>query len=166
MSGTTEQPVRVLFVCLGNICRSPSAEGVFREKVKAAGLQAWVETDSCGTGDWHIGKSPDARAVAAAAQRGIAIADLRARQFQVQDLQVFDYILAMDQQNLNDLRQLWRRHGGTEPCLFLDYAANTASREVPDPYFGGDEGFAQVLDLIEAASEGLLAELGRRHGEH
>lgn len=148
-------PVRVLFVCLGNICRSPSAEGVFRKVVQQAGLDDRVTIDSCGTGGWHVGKAPDSRAIAAAHQRGIDIADLRARQFSSEDLDRFDYVLVMDRQNLADVRDVWRQNGGTEPVLFLEFG-NSGHDEVPDPYYGGDHGFEQVLDLINDASDGLL----------
>lgn len=151
-----ENRVSVLFVCLGNICRSPTAEGLFRACVQRAGLEDRIEIDSCGTGGWHVGKSPDERATAAAARRGIDLTPLRARQFSAGDLDRFDFILTMDRQNLADIKDFWRQNGGTEPALFLDYAPEASVREVPDPYYGGDQGFEYVLDLIEAASDGLL----------
>lgn len=151
-------PVKVLFVCLGNICRSPSAEGVFRKVVHQAGLDGQITIDSCGTGDWHVGKEPDSRAIAAARNRGIDISDLRARQFRSKDLDEFDYVLVMDRQNLADVREIWRQNGGTEPVLFLRYGGSGYD-EVPDPYYGGNHGFEHVLDLIHEASEGLLAEI-------
>lgn len=154
-------PVRVLFVCLGNICRSPSAEGVFRKVVQQAGLDDRVTIDSCGTGGWHVGKAPDSRAIAAARQRGIDIADLRARQFSGEDLDSFDYVLVMDRQNLADVRDVWRQNGGTEPVLFLEFGSS-GHVEVPDPYYGGDHGFEHVLDLINDASEGLLQHIRER----
>ncbi|MDR9426455.1 MAG: low molecular weight protein-tyrosine-phosphatase, partial [Marinobacter sp.] len=113
--------VRVLFVCLGNICRSPSAEGVFRSLVEEAGLSDRIHIDSCGTGSWHIGKSPDSRAMEAARKRGIDISDLRARQIIEADLDGFDYVLVMDRQNLADVKDLWHQNGGTAPELFLSY---------------------------------------------
>lgn len=149
------EPVKVLFVCLGNICRSPSAEGVFRQVVQQAGLDDRIMIDSCGTGNWHVGKCPDNRATAAARKRGIDIADLRARQFSSEDLDRFDHILVMDRQNLADVRDVWRQNGGTEPVLFLEFG-NSGHDEVPDPYYGGEHGFEHVLDLINEASEGLL----------
>lgn len=152
------EPVSVLFVCLGNICRSPSAEGVFRQVVEKAGLAEKVRIDSCGTGDWHIGKAPDNRARAAAAKRGVDIGHLRARQFQESDLAQYDYVLVMDQQNLADVKRVWERVGGTRPELFLGYGQSEHD-EVPDPYYGGDQGFETVLDLIHDASEGLLSQL-------
>ena len=158
---SARKPVNVLFVCLGNICRSPSAEGVFRDVVARAGLEADIHIDSCGTGGWHVGKAPDERAVAKARQRGIDISGLRARQFRASDLAQFDVILVMDRQNLADVRDVWRQAGGTEPELFLTYGSSPHD-EVPDPYYGGDDGFEAVLDLIEEASEGLLARIRER----
>lgn len=155
------KPVHVLFVCLGNICRSPSAEGVFRHIVRNAGLEDRIHIDSCGTGDWHVGNAPDDRARQKALQRGIDISGLRARQFRASDLERFDYVLVMDRQNLADVRDVWRQNGGTEPELFLSYGRSEHD-EVPDPYYGGDKGFETVLDLIEDASEGLLDAI-RRH---
>lgn len=154
-------PVKVLFVCLGNICRSPSAEGVFRKVVNQAGLDDQIAIDSCGTGDWHVGKGPDSRAVAAARNRGIDIGDLRARQFRSEDLDQFDYVLVMDRQNLADVRDIWRQNGGTEPVLFLQFGSSGYD-EVPDPYYGGNHGFEHVLDLINEASEGLLKHIRGR----
>lgn len=148
-------PVKVLFVCLGNICRSPSAEGVFRKVVNQAGLADQITIDSCGTGDWHVGKAPDSRAVAAARNRGVDIGNLRARQFRSEDLDQFDHVLVMDRQNLADVRDIWRQNGGTEPVLFLQFGSSGYD-EVPDPYYGGNHGFEHVLDLINEASEGLL----------
>ena len=157
----SEQKIRILFVCLGNICRSPSAEGVFRQLAEREGLLSALEIDSCGTGHWHIGKKPDARATAAAARRGVDLSGLRARQIEPEDLDRFDYILTMDRANLADVRDMWHQNGGTEPQLFLSFASANAM-EVPDPYYGGEDGFDQVLDLIEQASEGLLREIRER----
>jgi protein-tyrosine phosphatase len=150
--------VKVLFVCLGNICRSPSAEGVFRQQVRAAGLQDEIEIDSAGTGDWHVGKAPDSRTVRAARQRGYALEELRARQFEVADFQRFDLILAMDQSNLRDLQALRPATARAELDLFLRRCGQ-AEHEVPDPYYGGADGFDRVLDLIECAGAALLADL-------
>ena len=154
--------VRVLFVCLGNICRSPTAEGVFRQLVEGSGLHQRIDIDSCGTGSWHVGKAPDPRAMAAALRRGVDISGLRARQLVAQDLDEFDFILTMDRQNLADVREVWHQNGGAEPELFLRYADAPAAQEVPDPYYGGDQGFETVLDLIESASRGLLQEIRER----
>lgn len=155
------EPVRVLFVCLGNICRSPTAEGVFRSLVTAASLSERIEIDSCGTGAWHVGKSPDRRAQEAALRRGIDISGLRARQISAVDLDRFDYVLVMDRQNLADVKDIWLQNGGTRPALFLTYG-DSGHSEVPDPYYGGHEGFETVLDLIEQAGQGLLADIRRR----
>lgn len=153
--------MRVLFVCLGNICRSPTAEGVFRRELAAAGLAHRVEVDSCGIAGWHVGKAPDARSTAAARRRGIDLSDLRARQLAPDDYQRFDYLLAMDHDNLAALQAqqpaACRAHVG----LFLDFAGHS-DRAVPDPYYGGEQGFEEVLDLVEAASRGLVDELARR----
>ena len=156
------EPIRVLFVCLGNICRSPTAEGVFRHLLTQQGLADRVAVDSCGTGSWHIGKAPDERARQAAASRGIDIGHLRARQFRPEDLDEFHYVLTMDRQNLADVRDVWHQQGGTEPVLFLDFLANSHVDEVPDPYYGGTDGFEHVLDLVTEAGEGLLADIRTR----
>lgn len=155
------ESVKVLFVCLGNICRSPSAEGVFRALVEKSSLAHRIQIDSCGTGHWHIGKAPDARAAQSAQKRGIDISTLRARQFTAEDLDEFDYVLVMDRQNLADVSDVWRQNGGTEPKLFLSYG-NSGHQEVPDPYYGGADGFELVLDLIQEAGEGLLADIRER----
>lgn len=154
--------VKILFVCMGNICRSPTAEGVMRALVRDAGLEHHIALDSAGTGGWHAGDPPDGRAVAAARARGVDL-DGAARQVQVSDFDAFDLILAMDAANLADLRALApdsaraRRLG-----LLRDYdpeARDDAERDVPDPYYGGEDGFADVLDLVDAACRGLLAHL-------
>lgn len=146
----------VLFVCLGNICRSPTAQAVFQHKVKLRGLADRIVVDSAGTGDWHVGSPPDRRALAAARSRGYDMSDLRARQVSVRDFMHFDYILAMDNANLRDLESLRPVGYGGEVDLFLRYCKATGVLEVPDPYYGGESGFESVLDLIEDASEGLL----------
>ena len=152
-------PVRVLFVCLGNICRSPTAHGVFESLVRERGLQEQIQVDSCGTGDWHIGHAPDRRASEEAARRGYDLSHLRARQVQQRDFRDFDYILAMDKQNLADLRGLCDGEHRGHLGLFLAFDPQSLVDEVPDPYYGGDEGFTRVLDMVEAASEGLLREI-------
>jgi len=146
----------ILFVCLGNICRSPTAEGVFRARAARAGLGGHVEIDSAGTGDWHVGHPPDRRAIAAAATRGYDLAALRARQVVAGDFHRFDWILAMDRANLRDLSALRPRSFAGHLGLFLDVAPSLGLREVPDPYYGGTEGFERVLDLIETASDALI----------
>jgi protein-tyrosine phosphatase len=153
--------MRVLFVCLGNICRSPTAEGVLRHKLREAGLQAHVEVDSAGTGDWHVGKAADLRTRQAAQQRGYDLSALRGRQVQAADFNAFDLILAMDTSNLRDLQQLRPGNATAELDLFLR-RYQLQLDEVPDPYYGGADGFEQVLDLIEQACEGLLCEIKGR----
>lgn len=150
--------MRVLFVCLGNICRSPTAEGVLRHKLREAVLQARVEVDSAGTGDWHVGKGADLRTRQAAQQRGYDLSALRGRQVQAADFNAFDLILAMDNSNLRDLQQLRPGNASAELDLFLR-RYHLQLDEVPDPYYGGADGFEQVLDLIEQACEGLLREI-------
>ncbi|PHS25186.1 MAG: protein-tyrosine-phosphatase [Robiginitomaculum sp.] len=147
---------RILFVCLGNICRSPSAEAVLRYQAGQQGLS--LEVGSAGTGNWHVGQAPDARAMSAAAGRGIDMQNLRARQVSVADFTRFTHIFAMDQSNLADL-QAMRPEGGIMPALFLGPASNTPPGDVPDPYYGGAQGFEHMLDLIEAAAEGFLETL-------
>jgi protein-tyrosine phosphatase len=146
----------VLFVCLGNICRSPTAEGVFAAFVERRGLADLILMDSCGTGDWHIGSAPDSRATAAAAERGYDLCHLRGRQVHVSDFDKYDYILAMDQSNLLELQALRPDNYTGHLGLFLEFAPDVALFDVPDPYYDGAEGFAQVLDLVESASGGLL----------
>jgi len=153
--------MRVLFVCLGNICRSPTAEGVFRHKLREAGLEDLIEVDSAGTGDWHVGKPPDSRTRRAAQLRGYDLSQLRGRQVSVADFTRFDLILAMDHSNLVHLQSLRPGNAATELDLFLR-RHKLALDEVPDPYYGGEDGFEQVLDLIEQASDALLIELKGR----
>jgi len=153
----------VLFVCLGNICRSPTAEAVFRERAYQAGLVDIV-IDSAGTGGWHIGKAPDARSIAAAAERGYDLGDLRARQIQREDFQRFDLVLAMDRQNLKDIRRLAGANSAAHVELFLDYLPDSRQQDVPDPYYGGADGFAEVLDLVEQAADALIAALTQKRG--
>lgn len=149
---------RVLFVCLGNICRSPTAHGVFESLVKARGLDDLILIDSCGTGGWHIGESPDKRATAHAKKRGYDLSHLRARQVQSNDFNEFDYILAMDEANLRELDLLCPKDAKVIPQLFLSFG-DYSETEVPDPYYGGEQGFEHVLDLVESACEGLLEDI-------
>lgn len=151
--------IKVLFVCLGNICRSPTAHVVFESLVQREGLNKQIQVDSAGTGDWHIGHAPDKRASAAAAQRGYDMSALCARQFCAEDFERFDHILAMDENNLQDMLALAPASHRASVGLFLDYGKRFKEREVPDPYYGGDAGFEQVLDLIEDASDELLRAL-------
>ena len=153
---------RVLFVCLGNICRSPTAEGVFRQTVESRGLNQRFDIDSAGTGDWHIGSPPDSRAQSAAARRGIDLSNLRARQTSAADMAAFDYIIAMDRSNYVNLIHLAGEQYQHKIHLFLNLSPDCARDEVPDPYYGGDHGFDQVLDLIEQASKDLLDHIVRQ----
>jgi len=155
--------VKVLFVCLGNICRSPTAEGVFRELVQQKGLKNRIVTDSAGTGSWHVGKEPDKRAQAAAQTRGYDLSDLRARQAVVADFREFDYVLAMDRNNYVDLEGLCPPGYEDRLHMFLSFDANSPEEEVPDPYFGGVAGFDYVLDLVEEAANGLLLDIERTY---
>lgn len=155
--------IKVLFVCLGNICRSPTADGVFRKLVADAGLQDLIEIDSAGTAAWHIGKAPDPRTQEAAASRGYDLSKLRARQAVAEDFYEYDHILAMDQSNLENLQQIRPADASARLGLFLDYAPDLGIKEVPDPYYGGADGFEQVLDLVEAAGKNLLVELVIHH---
>jgi protein-tyrosine phosphatase len=149
-------------VCLGNICRSPTAEAVFRAQVTAAGLGHLIEVDSAGTSDWHLGEPPDPRSMRAAAERLYDLSPLRARQFSANDFEDFDYILAMDQQNLAALEERCPVSYQEKLGLFLDYG-NTGWDEVPDPYNADKDGFDLVLDLVETACADLLATLQARH---
>lgn len=151
------QHISVLFVCLGNICRSPMAEGVFRQVVADAGLSDRFRIDSAGTGSWHVGRPPDIRAQQALAVRGIDISPQRARQFTRDDFKAFDLILAMDRSNYNRLHALAPDVYEPNIRLFMKYAPEMGACEIPDPFFGGPEGFDYVLNLIEVASRGLLA---------
>lgn len=155
--------VNVLFVCLGNICRSPAAEGVFRALVERQGLDGRVACDSAGTGSWHVGKAPDSRMQAAARRRGIELKALRGRQVTAADFERFDYVLAMDGENLANLRALCPPGREGRLGRLLDFAPGVGRRDVPDPYYGGAEGFERVLDLVEAGAEGLLADIRARH---
>ncbi len=146
----------VLFVCLGNICRSPAAEGVLRAKAKERGVD--VTIDSAGTGGWHAGDPPDARMTATTAKRGIDISYQRARQVDLSDFYQFDYLLAMDLSNFSDLLEQAPPNRTCDIRLFLDFA-ECATRETPDPYYGGADGFEHVLDLIEQGAEGFLDHL-------
>ncbi len=154
--------VRVLFVCMGNICRSPLAQGVFEELVKREGLKGEVEADSAGTHSYHLGHPPDERARRSAAKRGLDVGSQRARRLGPEDCESFDYVLAMDEENYRVVAALCRR-GSAEVRPFLDYAPERVETEVPDPFYGGSEGFEHVMDLVEAASKGLLEEIKDKH---
>jgi len=150
---------RLLFICLGNICRSPIAQGVFADILARAGRENAFFLDSAGTGAWHIGNPPDPRGVAAAAARGIDISDQRARQVCARDFSDFDLLLAMDRDNQSVLRALAPEAQAGKIQLFLANAPGLGVAEVPDPYYGGKDGFEDVLDLVEAGSRALLGRL-------
>jgi protein-tyrosine phosphatase len=153
--------VRVLFVCMGNICRSPLAQGVFEDVLRREGLEGEVSVDSAGTGAWHVGSPPDERALSAASLRGVDISSQRARRITPEDCHNFDYVLTMDEENYRAVAGLCRRSAVVRP--FLDFATDSPETAVPDPYYGGPDGFEHVLDLVEEASEGLLDDIRRQH---
>lgn len=155
--------VAVLFVCTGNICRSPTAEGVFRRLVDEAGLAGAVHIDSAGTTDYHVGEAPDPRAREAARRRGIRLDGLCARQVAPDDFDRFDLVLAMDRGHLRQLERLCPPGREGRLRLFMDFAPHMGADEVPDPYYGTDKGFDYVLDLVEAGAQGLLEHLKREH---
>ena len=142
---------------MGNICRSPAAEGVFRNLVKQEGMQGYFYIDSAGTHAYHVGDPPDPRAQRAALQRGVDISSQRARQVQISDFEEFDHILVMDRYNYDTLMFVCPRGHAHKVRLFLDFVPQLETREVPDPYYGGGQGFDRVLDLVEEASRGFLA---------
>ncbi len=150
---------RILFVCLGNICRSPMAEGVFRRVAEDEGVLHLFEIDSAGLGDWHIGQAPDIRAQDAARNRGIDISGQSARQVRHDDYARYDLLLAMDETNYQELVQLAPSDARHKIRRFLDFAPQVPTKDVPDPFYGGPEGFDHALDLIEQAARGLLAHL-------
>jgi protein-tyrosine phosphatase len=156
--------VRVLFVCMGNICRSPIAQGVFESVARREGLEDRIFVDSAGTGNWHVGTPPDERGMKSASLRGLDISSQRARQISRDDCESFDYILTMDEENYRAVAALCRGSAVVRP--FLDFATDSPEREVPDPYYGGADGFERVLDLVEEASEGLLRDIRERHLSH
>ena len=156
------EKISVLFVCMGNICRSPMAEGVFRQMVEEAGLADRIHIDSAGTHAYHVGEPPDTRARETAARRGIDLAGQRARRVTREDIGLFDYVLAMDRDNLAILQDIAEPDHRERIRLFLEFAPETKTREVPDPYYGGQGGFDRVLDLVEAASAGLLETIRRQ----
>lgn len=155
--------ISVLFVCMGNICRSPTAQGVFRDLVKQVGLSEHILTDSAGTIGYHAGEPPDRRARATAARRGVDLSDLRARKALAEDFESFDYLIAMDRANYSDLLALCPPGFEERLHLFLDFAPQRPEDEVPDPYYGGAAGFDRVFDLVEEASRGLLRHIQEHH---
>jgi protein-tyrosine phosphatase len=162
---SNRQRVKVLFVCMGNICRSPTAEGVFRKLIADEGLAERFEVDSAGTHAYHVGEPPDRRAQQTAMSRGIVLSDLRARRVEARDFDYFDYLLAMDRDNYSALseRCAQRPELASRIRLFMEFAPHMQIREVPDPYYGGAGGFEAVFDMVEEAAKGLLEEIRARH---
>ena len=158
-----KKPVNVLFVCMGNICRSPTAHGVFRHLVEEQGLSQQIYIDSAGTHAYHVGEPPDGRAQSTAISRGIDMSDLRARRAVENDFEYFDYVLAMDNDNFSILQNLAPPDRLDRLKLFMDFAPHVGEPEVPDPYYGGIKGFEIVFDMIEAASRGLLEDIRKRY---
>jgi len=151
--------VKILFVCMGNICRSPTAEGVFRHKVVDAGLKDKIHIDSAGTIAYHIGHPPDPRAQKAALKRGIDLSTQRARKVTSNDFEAFDFIIAMDSDNRYELEAICPQGYEDRLHMFLKFAQRSGETDVPDPYYGGGNGFEMVLDLVDEAAEGLLQHL-------
>ena len=162
MSEPHDDKLRVLMVCLGNICRSPTAEAMLRQKVREAGLDDRVEVDSAGTADYHVDSPPDRRATAHGEKRGLKMQHLRGRQVERADFERFDYVLAMDDDNLANLQRLRPAGSRAKVALLMSFAPQARAREVPDPYYGGAEGFEHVLDLTEAAADGFLRSVADR----
>ncbi len=154
--------IKVLFVCMGNICRSPTAEGVFRKLLQERRLEGRVEVDSAGTHGYHVGEAPDPRTQRAAAARGYDLSTVRARKVTPADLEYFDLVLAMDRNNLDVLRTLCPPHLADRLALFMRYARNFDDDEVPDPYYGLGHGFDLVIDMVEDAAIGLLDDIEKR----
>lgn len=152
----------VLLVCMGNICRSPTAEVVLRKLIRSNGLGSAVEVDSAGTHGYHVGEAPDARTQRAALARGYNLSQLRARKVARQDIDYFDLILAMDKSNLDNLRRMAPPEAHGRIKLFMDYARNFDDDEVPDPYYGLGHGFDLVLDMVEDAAQGLVEEIKKK----
>lgn len=161
-----EEKIRVLFVCLGNICRSPTVEAVFKERVEKSGWGKLFEIDSAGTANFHIGKAPDQRTQEHALGRGYNLSNLKARQLESNDFEHFDFVLVMDKQNLSDAQRVRSKasNAKAELKLFLDYLPEQPVREMPDPYYGGPEGFEEVLDLSEQGADSLLRTLLKKQG--
>jgi len=164
MSRCQGKKIRVLFVCLGNICRSPLAEGVFRKIVRERGLEDCFEIDSAGTGPWHVGEPPDRRMQATANKHGVSLEGIRGRQISVKDLETYDYIFVMDKHNLHDVLYLdpegkW----GHKVQLFRVFDPEPGDYQVPDPYYGGPQGFEHVYEVVERTAQALLDRLIEKH---
>ena len=155
--------IKVLFVCMGNICRSPTSEGVFRKIVEKAGLSDRIHIDSAGTHAYHVGKQPDSRAQETARNRNINLSTQRARQAKTEDFNEFDYVIAMDHDNVSDLEAICPENQRARLRLFLEFSDKFDETEVPDPYYGGEQGFEHVFDLVEDASRGLLNDIKEQH---
>jgi len=155
----------ILLVCMGNICRSPTAEGVLRRKAEAAGLSHMLHIDSAGTHDYHVGSAPDTRAQKAALGRGYDLSTLRGRHVSDQDFAAFDYILVMDRDNFHNLQRRCPEQYKHKVKLYLAFSRRYPNLNVPDPYYGGSKGFDQVLDMVEDAADGLLAEIARNKAQ-
>jgi len=158
--------VSVLFVCMGNICRSPTAEGVFRHTVKQRNLLASIHIDSAGTHAYHIGEQPDSRSQKTARSKGIDLSGQTARKAVAEDFSKFDYIIAMDRSNYENLKQIRDKSNSEQTAnlhLFMEFTSIWENEEVPDPYYGGDNGFEQVFDMVQSASEGLLEHIVKNH---
>jgi protein-tyrosine phosphatase len=156
--------ISVLFICMGNICRSPTAQGVFRALVEQEGLTDRIVTDSAGTIAYHVGEPPDRRARETAVKRGLDLSDLRARRAISEDFERFDYLVAMDRDNYRELMAICPEGFEDRLCLFMDFAPHRPETEVPDPYYGGVKGFERVFDMVEEASRGLLDHILEQHG--
>lgn len=157
------EKVRVLFICMGNICRSPTAQGVFERLVEQTGLTQYIQIDSAGTHAYHVGNAPDPRAQAAAQRRGIDLSAQRARRVEPVDFELYDYILVMDRDNLEHLDALCPSDYRHKLRRLLEFVPELQDKDVPDPYYGGPSGFERVLDLVEMGTEGLLRHIRQRH---
>ena len=160
----TDRPVNVLFVCTGNICRSPSAEAILRHKAERSGLAERLRIDSAGLGEWHLGHPPDPRATDAVAARGYPMGDQTARAVEPRDFERFDYVIAMDEGHYAQLSDMAPAAAKGRVRLFLEFAPHAGRKSVPDPYYGDTRGFDAMVDLIEAGTDGLLAEIAERTG--
>ena len=157
--------IKILFVCMGNICRSPSAEGFFVNALQRSDLREQVSTDSAGTHGYHVGHSPDPRAIKTAADFGVDISDLRARKVSESDFDEFDLIIAMDSSNVADLEKIRPDNSKAALKKMMDYHPDKRPQDVPDPYYGGMDGFTYMCELLESSTQGLLDDVARRLGQ-